>query len=211
MDGVLYDKRDGARLRALSALSGREPHEIGEAIFKSDFEKRAEAGDPPTGSAYLEGFSERLGSAIDRATWADIRRDMMSVKPRVFEIARRLKRHVDIALLTNNPILLKETLAACAPEAVALFGASAHVSAEFGARKPDPAVYRKICALHGHAPQNAVMIDDARKNVDGARQAGLNGILFTNAIALATQLRLLRLAGSPHGAASIPKSRHRYS
>ena len=29
-----------------------------------------------------------------------------------------------------------------------LFGASAHVSAEFGARKPDPAVYRKICALH---------------------------------------------------------------
>ena len=54
------------------------------------------------------------------------------------------------------------------------------------------------------------MIDDARKNVDGARQAGLNGILFTNAIALATQLRLLRLAGSPRDATSLPKSRRRF-
>ncbi len=194
MDGVLYDKRAGARLRALSKLSGRGEREIDEAIFGSDFETAAERGNPPTGEAYLRGFSERLGAPIDRATWVSIRRGMMSLKPRVFALARRLRTRVDIAMLTNNPILLRETLADCAPEAVALFGASAHVSAEFGARKPEPAVYRKVCALHGHAPENTVMIDDSRRNVEGARRAGLTGILFTNAIALETELGRLRMA-----------------
>ncbi|MEI2386453.1 HAD-IA family hydrolase [Breoghania sp. JC706] len=192
MDGVLYDKHAGARLRALSALSGRTPREIDDAIFRSDFEARAEAGDPATGDAYLAGFSERLGHKVDRQTWAGIRRDMMSVKPRVFELARRLKRHVDIAMLTNNPILLKETLADCAPEALALFGASAHVSAEFGARKPDPVLYRKICARHGHAPERTAMVDDSRRNIDGAKRAGLTGLLFVNAIVLETHLRRLQ-------------------
>ncbi|MDJ0930260.1 HAD-IA family hydrolase [Breoghania sp.] len=114
---------------------------------------------------------------------------MVRARPRVFALASRLRRHVDIAILTNNPILLKETFAECAPEAVALFGSSA----EFGARKPDPAVLRKICALHGHAPENAFLINDLRQNVDGARRAGATGIFYTNAIALETELKGLSL------------------
>ncbi|AXS39486.1 HAD-IA family hydrolase [Breoghania sp. L-A4] len=202
MDGVLYDKRDGVRLRALSELSGRSPEEIDQAIFRSDFEAGAEAGHPATGVEYLDGFSRRLGVELDRETWIRIRRAMVAPKPRLFSLARRLMKHVDVAMLTNNPILLKETITECAPEVVALFGASAHVSAEFSARKPDAAVYHKICALHGHTPENTVMVDDSRRNVRGAIRAGLNGVLFTNPIALETELvrKGLRTGGRGPGA-----------
>ncbi len=54
-------------------------------------------------------------------------------------------------------------------------GNRAFVSAEFGARKPDPAVYRLCLARLGVEPQAALFIDDSAANVAGAQAAGLAG------------------------------------
>ena len=51
-------------------------------------------------------------------------------------------------------------------------------SCEVGVRKPNPAIFRiALDALGGVEPERAVFLDDAPGNVDGARAAGLTGIL----------------------------------
>lgn len=57
--------------------------------------------------------------------------------------------------------------------------------------KPDPAIYRLVCARGGFAPQNAVFIDDSEKNVVGARKFGMQGIHFRSPEQLSGELAAL--------------------
>ena len=54
-------------------------------------------------------------------------------------------------------------------------------SSEVGMRKPNPAIYHHALELLGGvAPDQAVFLDDSPGNVEGARRAGLQGILVTD-------------------------------
>jgi HAD superfamily hydrolase (TIGR01509 family) len=92
-------------------------------------------------------------------------------------------------VLTNNHNLVREHLDVLFPELFALCGEDSYVSAQFGAAKPDPAVYLRCVAAAGGAPQETLFIDDSQANVDGALAAGLAGYVFTDAAALRTALR----------------------
>ncbi len=50
------------------------------------------------------------------------------------------------------------------------------VSGRVGLMKPDAAIYDLVCRTGGFAPGEAVFIDDALANVEGARQAGLRAV-----------------------------------
>lgn len=51
-------------------------------------------------------------------------------------------------------------------------------SSEVGMRKPNPAIFHHTLGLLGGvAPEQAVFLDDSPGNVEGARRAGLHGIL----------------------------------
>jgi HAD superfamily hydrolase (TIGR01549 family) len=54
-------------------------------------------------------------------------------------------------------------------------------SHEVGVRKPDARSYEIVCRRLGVAPERAVFVDDVAENVEGARAAGMQGILFTDA------------------------------
>jgi epoxide hydrolase-like predicted phosphatase len=68
-------------------------------------------------------------------------------------------------------------------------------SSQVGMRKPNPAIYlHTLDLLGGIAPDNAVFLDDAAGNVEGARRAGLHAILVDAAdpsVALSELDRLL--------------------
>ncbi len=178
MDQVLYDYEHQVRLDLLEQLTGRPAAEIDAAVWGGPHENAAEAGSPETAEAYLVQYGELLGYPIDFDTWADIRRRMMTARPAVLDLVRRLGERVDLALLTNNGMMLKAALPVCAPEVIEIFGEKAHVSAEFRARKPDPTVYRLLCERYGHAPSRSVFIDDRAENVAGAEAAGLSGHVY---------------------------------
>ena len=57
--------------------------------------------------------------------------------------------------------------------------------------KPDPAIYRLLCARHQVTPARAVFIDDSLKNVEGARQIGMHAIHFQSVEQLSADLRQL--------------------
>ncbi|WP_425275895.1 HAD family hydrolase [Streptomyces africanus] len=55
------------------------------------------------------------------------------------------------------------------------------ISAEVGIRKPSRRIYAIACERLGIDPEEAVMIDDLRQNLDGAARIGIGGVLHTSA------------------------------
>ncbi len=55
-----------------------------------------------------------------------------------------------------------------------------YVSADLGARKPDPAAYELLLRGLDIAPSNVLLVDDRGPNLTPARQLGLQTILFTS-------------------------------
>ncbi|RUT96844.1 HAD family phosphatase [Mesorhizobium sp. USDA-HM6] len=68
------------------------------------------------------------------------------------------------------------------------------VSAEIGLIKPDQAIYDHHAAAFGLEPAATLFIDDSQKNVDGAKAAGWQAVLFTDAKALKADLERLGIA-----------------
>ncbi len=64
------------------------------------------------------------------------------------------------------------------------------VSGEVGMIKPDRAIYDHHAAAFGLEPAATLFIDDSQKNVDGARAAGWQALLFSDAARLESDLKL---------------------
>lgn len=62
-------------------------------------------------------------------------------------------------------------------------------SAEEGVKKPDPEIYRRVCEQLGVDPENCLLVDDDQKNIDGAKELGMETVFFTNTTDLEAQFR----------------------
>ena len=63
-----------------------------------------------------------------------------------------------------------------------------HYAADLGCAKPDPAFFNAVAERTGYAPAELLLIDDRSDNVEGARAAGWNGVLWTGGARLAEVL-----------------------
>ena len=188
MDGVLARLDRTHRLTLLSEMTGKPPAFLQAAIWDSDFEPGAETGAYATGAEYLEEWNRRTGCRLTRAQWVRARRDSMTTEHDVLRLAAALLDQTGIAMLTNNGALLYEALPEVFPEMFRIFGGRAHASFQFKARKPEPQVFERLAARYGVPPARAVVVDDDEEYVDGARQAGLRGILFSGGVELRRRL-----------------------
>ena len=191
MDGVLYDYLPESRLDFLAQLTGKSSNDVHDAIWSSGFEDRAEAGAYKSGTAYLTAYARQLGFDISREQWISSRKAVMRARPDMLDLAEQIGTRTRIALLTNNGMLLKETVAEIAPDVPRIFGKHVYVSAEFDTKKPDPDIYRQLVSALGHVPDEALFIDDKAENVDGARDAGLHGHHFQTTEALLAVVRAI--------------------
>jgi len=183
LNGVLYAYDRAARIAHLAQSCGQSPDAVRAAIWDSGFEDSGDAGilDADT---YLRDFATHLGR-LTEADWIEAQRQAATPIPATLALLRRLKPTVQTAVLTNNNLLVHRHFATLYPD---LANTPAHVSASFGARKPDPAVYQRCLAAIGAAPERTIFIDDSAANVEGARKAGLLGYHFTAAGPLADWL-----------------------
>ena len=67
------------------------------------------------------------------------------------------------------------------------------VSHEMGLEKPDPAIYEQVLRATGLPSEAHLFIDDIGENVEAARSVGMQGILHTDADALAREFERLGL------------------
>lgn len=177
------------RLDALSALTGRPPADIRNAIWSSGFEDNADAGVYFNGDAYLAAFAERLGYPISRDEWADARRQSMTPFPEMLELITKLRTRYTVAVLTNNVPLLREMMFDVFPEVCELFGDRVFFSCDMRMVKPDPAIYRRTAKELAVALESCVFVDDKAENAEGASTAGMLGIHFTGHEALVAELK----------------------
>jgi putative hydrolase of the HAD superfamily len=177
MDDVLCRYDLPTRLDRLAGWSGMRADDIHAAIWASGFEGSSDAG-LIDAEAYLRGFGARLGCPLTERDWMLARRAAMTPDATMLALVGELKHHMDVALLTNNGLLAKRTIDAMFPELRPLFGERLFFSAEFGAKKPDPEVFRRLLERIGVEPRTALMVDDKPANIAGAEAAGLVGHVF---------------------------------
>jgi putative hydrolase of the HAD superfamily len=179
MDEVLYSYDWRARMAGMTELTGHDLDELRRRWWNDEGEWRAEAGGFADGDEYLAAFRLAMGCHVDEADWARIRGGAMSPIPHALEAVRIAATAGRVALLTNNGPLAGRHIRTWAPEIDRLFGAHVDTTSNFGARKPDPEVFRRACAHHGYPPERTFFADDQLRNVEGARSIGITAVHVT--------------------------------
>jgi FMN phosphatase YigB (HAD superfamily) len=101
----------------------------------------------------------------------------------------RLRARYHMGLLSNAGDNARQAFA----EKWAILGCfdSVTISAEEGLMKPDARIFRLALARAGVEPEEALLVDDALANVEGARQTGMQALHFMDPAAARRQLELL--------------------
>lgn len=189
MDDVLCDYDWRTRMADLTALTGHDLTELRRRWWLSGIEFAAEAGEPSDPDEYLRVVTETIGARIPREEWVRIRAEATRPRPDALAAVARASELGQVALLTNNSILIHEHLPEVAPELAELMGVEhLHASARFGARKPDPLVYTRAMAHYGADASSTFFTDDRPDNVGGAASLGITGHVYRDAAGLAAAI-----------------------
>ena len=188
LNGVLYRYERDTRIAYLGALANQSSDAIRRAIWDSGFEDAGDAGALDAGG-YLRGFGERMRYDLSEDEW--LAAQLAAVEPIAasLELLPRLRPRVDTAVLTNNNLLVRRHFDTLYPGLAALVGERAYVSAQLGARKPEPDAYVRCLSRLGVAPATTLFVDDSPTNVAGARRAGLLGYEYSGPDELGAELR----------------------
>ena len=117
---------------------------------------------------------------VDIGGWA-------RVDPRMLDLLdEQSAAGVRLALLSNAPLIQAEAF-----DELTWTDRFEHVfvSSRIGLVKPDPAIYIHAVAAMGTEPDEVTFVDDKEVNVVGAREAGLDALLFRGAPSLRLALR----------------------
>ncbi len=183
MDDVLYDYDYRIRMAGLTELTGLTETELRERWWHGNGEWKAEAGGFDA-DEYLDAFNSALGTTVSEDHWVRIRASAMTPLADSIAAVTHAKTLGTVTLLTNNGALSARHLSTLAPELVEVFGDELFTSSDYGARKPDSAVFTAVLERYGVAPADAFFADDLQVNVDGAASIGITAHLFTDAASL---------------------------
>jgi putative hydrolase of the HAD superfamily len=188
LDGVLAHYDHASRLQLLARRSGASVEAVSRALFESGLERDADLG-LHDAQGQVDEFSRRLGRPVSLDDCIAARCAAMRADPAVLALAQRIARHAQVAILTNNNLLLRDHLPAICPPLFPLFESRVLCSAQFRLAKPDPAIFQHCLAALGATPDQALFIDDKRENADGARRAGLHAHHYRDLPTLLAALR----------------------
>ncbi|WCO67166.1 HAD-IA family hydrolase [Iamia majanohamensis] len=191
VNGVLYDYDPEVRVAALGRALGVGPDAVRDALFTSGLEDASDAGEVGP-DEYLAEAGRRLGTPLDRETWAAALAGAVTPVPDVLAVVEAVIGRVRCATLSNNGLLVREMVDRVYPD-LARLGVEVHVAAEFGEAKPDRDVYLDACERCGADPTRTAFVDDKEANARGAAAAGLHAHHHRDVDGLATFLSDLGL------------------
>jgi FMN phosphatase YigB (HAD superfamily) len=200
MDDVLVRYDWMTRMAGLTEITGHPFAELRRRWWDAGHETRAEAGHFADADQYLAAFREAMGCDVPEAEWARVRGAAMTELPDRVEAVRIAAGHGRVALLTNNGPLAGRWIPEWAPSLPPLFGEHLDTTSRFGARKPDPAVFRAVLEHHGVLPERTFFADDMPENVAGARSVGITAVLVERDTDLRAAVRTFVAA---HAGASV--------
>ncbi|WP_294993463.1 HAD-IA family hydrolase [uncultured Stenotrophomonas sp.] len=171
VDGVLVHYQRAQRVLHLAQALAVPAAAVQAALYDSGLEAAHDSGTLDAAS-YLERLGEQLGRRVDAQTWMAARQAASHPQPAVLQRLQMLQ--LPLAVLTNNGALLAQALPTLLPELFPALQGRVFCSADFGLRKPAPAVFLRTLEALGVAPAHTLFVDDLFTNVRGARLAGLH-------------------------------------
>jgi FMN phosphatase YigB (HAD superfamily) len=131
-------------------------------------------------------LAETLGMTVDWPDFARIWCSHLGLDPAMLA-------YVEALALDRRVLLFSNTNAEHWDFLVQLSGGrlgrlEAWLSHEIGLMKPDAAAFLTVAGRAGLEPERCLFVDDVAANIDGARSAGFQALLFTDQAALAAHL-----------------------
>jgi len=155
--------------------------------FQSDFQRGLVAED-----VFWTKVCSELGCSAPRveSLWGDAFRAAYVPRAEMFDLARQLKsRGIKTGFLSNTEVPAMQYFHTLGYD---MFDRTVFSCAE-GAHKPERRIYELTIERLNTTPSQAVFIDDSPKYIEGAKQAGLNTILFRSVADTKQQLTKLGL------------------
>jgi glucose-1-phosphatase len=184
---LFFDHRRAAR--QLAALAGVDEGAVFDYIFASDLNTRCDAG-LVTGPEFAAGFREQFSCEADDGA-------IFRASSRIFRVNTPMKGIVSqlrtaghrLGILSNTCDMHFDWFGSGyyspIPEAFDVIVLSYRLQLS----KPDRAIYEQAARQAGVAPEDVFYVDDMPANVEGARAAGFDAVLFTSAAQYAEDLR----------------------
>ncbi len=181
LGNVLIDFDHMIAAKRISKFTDKTPQEIFNLFFDSELTALFEEG-KITALNFFSEVKKILNSKLDYAEFLPIWNEIFFLSERnqaVYNLAKILKNHYKIALLSNINILHFDYL----KKNFSVFDAFHHIitSFESGTRKPDPLIYKKTLDLLEAAPQDTFYTDDRAEFIEKARNLGIRGFVFRDA------------------------------
>ncbi|HHA2974316.1 TPA: HAD-IA family hydrolase [Stenotrophomonas maltophilia] len=191
VDGVLVQYQRAQRVLHLARALDVAPETVQAALYDSGLEAQHDCGvlDGPT---YLAQLSRQLGRTVDVATWTAARQAASHPQHAVLQRLQALQ--LPLAVLTNNGALMVQALPSLLPELFPALQGRVFCSADFGLRKPAPAVFLRTLEALDVAPARTLFVDDLFANVRGARAAGLHAETVRDGRGLGKVLKRYQIA-----------------
>ena len=184
---LYFDHRLAAR--RLAALAGVDEHEVFEYVFASDLNARCDAG-LTSGPEFAAEFRERFpcpadDGAVFRAA-SEIFRVNVPMKGIVGQLRTAGHR---LGILSNTCDMHFDWFASGRYQPIPEAFDVIVLSYQLRVSKPDRAIYEQAARQAGVAPEDVFYTDDIPANIEGARAAGFDAVLFTSAAQYAEDLR----------------------
>jgi HAD superfamily hydrolase (TIGR01509 family) len=171
---------DFSRVTAHWAAAARiEPAVLASRFSHDEPYRRHERAEIGIGD-YFAALRANLGLELDDDTllegWNAV---FVKEIPEVVATLPRLAGRLPLYLFSNTNHAHHQFFARRYEEALAHFR-RLFVSHELGARKPEPEAFLKVADAIGVAPERVLFFDDLPENIEGARQAGMPGVLVSS-------------------------------
>jgi glucose-1-phosphatase len=188
-------RKAAARLGARLGLSGEEILDRLRPLGFSDLLKRYESG-KVSAEAFTKGVSDMVDLEITHEEFAVAWADIFTPNESIARLIEGLKSEdYTLVLGSNTNDLHAGQFRRQFAETLAHFDRLV-LSYEVGHIKPSAAFYLACAAAAGAEPEECVFIDDMPENVEGARAAGLVGVLYQSTEGLIAELEGLGVKAS---------------
>jgi len=178
--GVLY----GGSLGALARAAGDRAQEISDIHLAKDY-----------GYIDYEEFlwqiSEVIGTSVDEVRGIIQQRQVLNTD--LLDYTQRLRKDYKVGLLSNIDM---DTAEGLFNGDIATYFDGVVLSSQEGMAKPSPEIYELAASRLGCKPEACIMIDDLEVNCDGAREVGMQAILYTSNEN--TMRRISEMTGGSH-------------
>jgi glucose-1-phosphatase len=174
-DKTLYAYDFRKRLPRLAELTSVSQYALAKNWWEEGHEAAAEAGEYLSSEEYLAAFNEVTGGRLTADGWREARRAAMTPIPGSIAALHRAAELGTVSLLSNNPIIFRDSLSELAPEVAHVLGENDLVSAVLGARKPEARIYTRALSRFGIAAEDTLFVDDSGANLRGAEAVGITG------------------------------------